>query len=350
MAISAYVGVPGSGKSYEVVKSVILPAIKSGRRVVSNIYGLNQDKIYQYLLKKDKKLNKDDLGEVVYVDNEQCLDPTFLPSTEEKETFCKAGDLIIIDEVWRIWGSDKDIPKNHRSFIAEHRHFAHSETGVTCDLVVINQNVTQIPRFIKDRIETTYRMQKHVALGLRNRYRVDVFQGVKLFKSNRMNFYQEKYDKEIFELYQSYENSNAKESVTDNRQSIFSSTKTLIYIVITPIVILISAYYVYNYFNQYLQSDNDKKNEKIEQIEKESKKTAQIETSPIISPPRVVEPLSTKWRITGELRKDNKDFVILSDNQGRLRLEPRSQFLFSGRMLQGKIDNQIVNYYSGELK
>lgn len=45
MAISAYVGVPGSGKSYEVVKSVILPAIKSGRRVVSNIYVYKTEKV-----------------------------------------------------------------------------------------------------------------------------------------------------------------------------------------------------------------------------------------------------------------------------------------------------------------
>ena len=223
MAISAYVGVPGSGKSYEVVKSVILPAIQSGRRVVSNVYGLNEEKIHQYLLKNNRKLREEQLGELIYVSNEQCLDPNFLPSMEEQDTFCKAGDLIVIDEVWRIWGSDKDIPKNHRSFIAEHRHFSHPDTGITCDLVVINQDVAQIPRFIKDRIETTYRMQKHVSLGFRNRYRVDVFQGVKLFKSNRMNYYQEKYDNEIFELYKSYESTNAKESVTDKRQSIFSS-------------------------------------------------------------------------------------------------------------------------------
>jgi zona occludens toxin len=35
MAINAYTGLMGSGKSYEVVSSVILPAVKSGRRVVS---------------------------------------------------------------------------------------------------------------------------------------------------------------------------------------------------------------------------------------------------------------------------------------------------------------------------
>lgn len=344
MAISAYVGVPGSGKSYEVVKSVILPAIETGRRVVSNVYGLDKEKIYQYLLKKNRKLTVEQLGDLVYVENEQCLDPKFLPSMEEQDTFCKAGDLIVIDEVWRIWGSDKDIPKNHRSFIAEHRHFAHAETGVTCDLVVINQDVAQIPRFIKDRIETTYRMQKHISLGFRNRYRVDVFQGVKLFKNNRINYYQEKYDKDIFALYKSYENTNAKESVTDKRQSIFSSTKTLFFIVATPIFIGVSAYFVYDYFNQYLQP---------EQAEIKTSSTAnepQNKVNVTVEVPKVIKPLSTKWRITGELRKNNQAFVILSDNQGRLRLEPRSQFMFSGRMLQGEIDNQIVNYYSGEMK
>nr|DAP78941.1 MAG TPA: zonular occludens toxin [Inoviridae sp.] len=345
MAISAYVGVPGSGKSYEVVKSVILPAIQSGRRVVSNVYGLNEEKIHQYLLKNNRKLREEQLGELIYVSNEQCLDPNFLPSMEEQDTFCKAGDLIVIDEVWRIWGSDKDIPKNHRSFIAEHRHFSHPDTGITCDLVVINQDVAQIPRFIKDRIETTYRMQKHVSLGFRNRYRVDVFQGVKLFKSNRMNYYQEKYDNEIFELYKSYESTNAKESVTDKRQSIFSSKKILLYMVITPVVIAVSAYFVYDYFNQYMQPEQ--KNNQIQQSQGMSSGTVD---SQVNVQPKIIKTLSTKWRITGELKKEGKDYVVLSDNQGRLRLEPRSSFLFSGRMLQGEIDNQIVNYYSGEMK
>ena len=67
---------------------------------------------------------------------------------------------------------------------------------------------------------------------------------------------------------------------------------------------------------------------------------------PSFSPPIQLK-LSDKWRITGELTKNGNAFVILADNQGNLRLEPRSQFQFSGRMLQGEIDNQTVNYYSG---
>lgn len=350
MAISAYVGVPGSGKSYEVVKSVILPAIASGRRVVSNVYGLDKDKIYSYLLRKNKKLSEEKLGDLVCVNNDKCLVPDFLPSMENPEAFCKSGDLIVIDEVWRIWDSDKDIPKSHRSFIAEHRHFADSETGITCDLVVINQDVAQIPRFIKDRIETTYRMQKHVGLGFRNRYRVDVFQGIKLFKSSRITYYQEKYDKEIFELYKSYEADNAKEGVTDSRQNIFSSNKFVIYTTLVISTIIISIYFLYNFFAEGVYSGVEKKN--VENNESYiSSNNKQIQDELVISKDPVFltsKNISTKWRIIGELKRSNSNFVVLIDSKGRLRLEPRGSFQYSGRMLQGEVDNEIVTYYSGE--
>ncbi|EPL6464851.1 TPA: hypothetical protein KEY68_001889 [Providencia rettgeri] len=341
MPITAYVGVPRSGKSYEVVKSVIVPAIASGRRVISNIYGLNEEKIKEYCLKQYKKLSLDKLGSIIHVENSQCLDEDFLPSMENQNTFCQAGDLVVIDEVWRVWGSDKDIPKNHRSFIAEHGHFVNKDTGVMSDLVVINQTVSDIPRFIKARIETTYRMQKHVSLGLNNRYRVDVFQGAKITKSNRMNFYQEKYDKSIFELYKSVEGNNPNTLKTDKRQSIFSSNKVLFLMIFVPIGILVSVYFVYQYFNQYLNTD---KTESAQSTHFQSVNSNQI-TNLTFSPPKPV--LSTKWRITGELIREGKAYVILADKQGQLRLEPRSQFQFNGRLLQGEIDGQLVNYYSG---
>ncbi|WP_143931429.1 zonular occludens toxin domain-containing protein [Rodentibacter pneumotropicus] len=39
MAINAYVGIPGSGKTYEVVHSVILPAFLAGRRICNQYRG-----------------------------------------------------------------------------------------------------------------------------------------------------------------------------------------------------------------------------------------------------------------------------------------------------------------------
>ncbi|HCC8175543.1 zonular occludens toxin family protein [Klebsiella pneumoniae] len=340
MPITAYVGVPRSGKSYEVVKSVIIAAVASGRRVVSNIYGLNEDKIKSYILKNYKNVKPEQLGVLVLVDNATCVNENFLPSMENMDTFCKAGDLVIIDEVWRVWGSDKDIPKNHRSFIAEHGHFVHPETGVMSDLVVINQTVSDIPRFIKARIETTFRMQRLVALGLNKRYRVDVFQGVKLTKSNRTNFYQERYRKEIFELYQSVQGSNPVESKTDKRQSIFSSKLILFSIFLIPVLIGVSGYYVYSFFNPSVKSTKN------ESTTANSNNALKMDKAVFI-PSRSKLNISDNWRITGELSKNGSSYVILADRKGQLRLEPRSLFQFKDRMLQGEIDGVIVNYYSG---
>ncbi|WP_318837846.1 zonular occludens toxin domain-containing protein [Providencia sp. PROV007] len=110
MAISAYVGVPGSGKSYEVVSNVIIPAFMKGRRIVTNLYGISQDKITAYCL-AHRKADADSLGEIIYVDNEQVMDDNFFPYMENdvlaENTFCRSGDLICLDEIWRIWENDK---------------------------------------------------------------------------------------------------------------------------------------------------------------------------------------------------------------------------------------------------
>ncbi|KND83162.1 zonular occludens toxin domain-containing protein [Aggregatibacter actinomycetemcomitans] len=152
MAISAYVGIPGSGKSYEVVSSVIVENYLKGRRIVTNIEGITDEKVREYCLNK-KNAKEDDLGQLIRVSDEDCQRDDFFPyKGSDENTICKSGDLICIDEVWRIFPTN-EIKSNHRSFIAEHRHFTDEETGVCCDLVVINQSVAGIPRFVKDRIQ-----------------------------------------------------------------------------------------------------------------------------------------------------------------------------------------------------
>ena len=59
------------------------------------------------------------------------------------------------------------------------------------------------------------------------------------------------------------------------------------------------------------------------------------------------ELLSKNWRITGELVKDGRLFVVLIDRKNNLRLEPRSLFENEGRSLKGVIGGEVVSYYSG---
>lgn len=153
MAITAYVGIPRSGKSYEVVSSVIVEQFKKGRRVVTNIEGITEQALIDYCL-KDKSVKDGTLGTLIKVTDDDCIRDDFFPYKGSVDTICKPGDLICLDEIWRLFPTD-NIKPNHRSFVAEHGHFTDPKTGVCCDLVVINQSVSGIPRFIKDRIETT---------------------------------------------------------------------------------------------------------------------------------------------------------------------------------------------------
>lgn len=69
MAIIAYIGVPGSGKSHECVKSVIIPNMLKGRRIVTNVDGINPDAIIDYCL-KHHNVPREKLGTVIPVTDE----------------------------------------------------------------------------------------------------------------------------------------------------------------------------------------------------------------------------------------------------------------------------------------
>ena len=66
MPINAYTGLMGSGKTYEVVTNVILPAVLQGRRIVTNIEGINIDQIHAHLEKTNKEgKHSEDFGGLV---------------------------------------------------------------------------------------------------------------------------------------------------------------------------------------------------------------------------------------------------------------------------------------------
>ena len=345
MAISAYVGIPGHGKSYEVVGSVILPAYLAGRRIVTNIDGVQESNFYEYAKKNNKDLNN--LGTIINCSNDDVLSPQFLPYKDaEEDTFCKSGDLIAIDEAWRFWDSDKNICKEHKAFFAEHRHMSDKETLTTCDIVVINQSLDTIARFIKTRIETTYRMQKHVSIGLKNRYRVDVFSGVKLFKSSRVTSYQNKYDKEIFALYHSHYGGKGDEQSTDDRQNIFKQKKLWVLFSFIIICMCVSAYIIISFFKG---STPEKKETIATQNIQTNSQSLPVNSNNQIKQEVIQKPsLSKRWRINGTLVKEGKSFVILTDSAGLNRLVSRAGFSNDGLMLNGTVDGEIVSYFSGE--
>ncbi len=226
MALKGYFGTPGSGKTYEVVENVILGALKQGRRVVTNVAGLDYDLMVEYLLANNDiaegrlgtihkiQLTEDMGGKLAIIEGEG------EGATLSEVSIVRGGDVVVLDEIWRIWEDGKSLHENDKKFLRMHRHLLHPETHVSCDVVLISQSYADVHRQVRRLIEERYEMTKHIALGFSNRYRVNVYS-----KGARRPHvqYQKKYDPKIFALYKSHSMGSAsgKELSVDKRGNIF---------------------------------------------------------------------------------------------------------------------------------
>lgn len=207
MSIIAYVGLPGSGKSYDVVENQILPALKAGRRVVTNI-PLNRDEIRKDVLG----------GEIV----ELPLDAV-AQAPERLEEFATPGSILVIDECWRLWPTglkaDK-VPQAFKSILAEHRHRVDSK-GNAMQIVFVCQDLAQLAAFARQLVEQTFHHTKLSHLGMRGTYRIDVFHGAVTGAvppvSNRLREAFGKYSPKVFKYYKSHTMSDATKSGANER-------------------------------------------------------------------------------------------------------------------------------------
>lgn len=345
MAITAYIGTPGSGKSYEIVRSVIIPAICAGRRIVTNIYGLSYENIIEYC--ERKKLLKDDVsvGEIIVVENKRVTESDFFPVKENQDkSLCQPGDLVILDECHRFFTSDRSLSGDARIFAAEHRHYADPETGFTCDMILVNQALSTLPRFLKERVEQTFRMKKLNALaGFGNKYRVDVFDGVKLTKATRITYYIESYKKDIFPLYKSHDAPGAVEVKADGRGTVFKKSSVIFFFMF----LAFTAFVIWRYAVPYFFPDAGKHNRINDSV------TAQVnntDTSVLRNnqqnQPQREDAVSSEWCITGRVKRFNVPYILLKDNSGRLRMVSSDGFKGDGLMLEGVVDGKKVVAWS----
>ncbi|ECI5746703.1 zonular occludens toxin [Salmonella enterica subsp. enterica] len=340
MAITAYIGTPGSGKSYEIVRSVIIPAICTGRRIVTNIYGLSYENIIDYCEKK--KLLKEDIsaGEIIVVENRRITEPDFFPVKENQDkSLCQPGDLVILDECHRFFSSDRALSSDARIFAAEHRHYADPETGFTCDLVLVNQALSTLPRFLKERVEQTFRMKKLAALpGFTNKYRVDVFDGVKLTKGTRITYYVESYKKEIFPLYKSHDAPGAVEIKADGRGTVFKKSSVIFFILFLFLAAFLIWRFAVPYFFPHVESHSA------------SPDTRQVVTGTVAHPQgqvsREAASPASPWCITGRIKRWQRLWILLKDGSGRIRMVPDDGFKGDGLMREGEVDGKKVVAWS----
>lgn len=340
MAINCYCGLQGSGKSYEVVSSVILEAVSLGRRVVTNVSGIDQDRIHEYLVSK-RNAELDKLGPIVHVTNDRIMQPQFFPDEEKPdlESVVQGGDLVAVDEAWRFWGTDLGrLSHEHMQFFRMHRHYVDPRTSVACDVALMTQDVTGLHRSVKNVIEFTFKMQKHKSLGLAKRYRVDIHEGWKINGKTRIDHRQRRYDPEVFPLYQSYAGGQGTESAIDRRQNILGNRALWMYSGGFVVLSMISGVSVWHFFHP----KQAKATESVA-VSKASTSAMPVTQAKVESPA-----FSETWRIVGEYQTGSDRWVVVADQFGRLRLESPSLFSSTGAAMIGVIDGSRVARWTGQ--
>lgn len=194
MTFLAYVGKPGDGKSYGAVENQILPMLKQGRRVVTNI-PLHVDRIRETI----------STGEIVEFPMQAVMaDPDSIGD------YVTPGSVFVLDECWEMFpaGTKQDkIPLAWRTLLAKHRHMV-DDQGNASVMVWLVQDLSMCSTFARALIHQTYLHTKLSSLGANWAYRIDIYNGAvtgqRPPEGKKVRTLNGKFSKDTFRLYKSH--------------------------------------------------------------------------------------------------------------------------------------------------
>lgn len=346
MSIKAYVGRMGSGKTYEVVSEVIVGALRRGRRVVSNIAGLDYDAIRAML--EVEGIPVEHVGTLVQIEHVDVLTPNFWRTDKDTEqgieAFIQPGDLVALDEIWRFWDgfADRKMPDRVMNFYRMHRHFTHAETGLACDVALITQDVLDISRKVRAVVEETYYMEKLTAIGSTRRYRVDIFQGTRTSR-RPLRQLQKVYDNRYFPLYSSHSqkkdgDADAREENIDGRGNILKGALFKIVLPLGFLVVIAGVYFVQSFFHPK-PKDKDKAGVVATAGTSQPGQVSQAKRGPAVS---------DDWRILGYYDNGTGPAFYLSNGERIRVLHNPPAYKFSGSGVEAFLPSgEAVTNWSG---
>jgi zona occludens toxin len=348
MAIDAYSGLPRSGKSYSVVKNVIIPSLQEGREVHTNI--------------PLTELCTDQFPGLVHqLDAEWFKDMNLFSSIP-------AGAVVVLDELWRRWPAGlkaNNVNFADKEFLAEHGHNV-DENGNTTRVILVSQDLSQIAAFARDLVAMTYRTTKLDAVGANSRFRVDIYTGSvtgqKPPKNQLLRSTFDKYDPTIYGYYRSSTKSKTgdvgDESRADKRANIWKSP-FIIFSILAPIVAIpLLGWYVSNLFFSGMGL-----------VEPEPEPLADLPVQMVNPPPPGLmsdaqiyqapavqtEKSSPVWKVAGYMLREKKkegalpDMIILSSEVAGLRyvLASECERFPDGINWKCEVDGYSVTPWSG---
>ncbi|EPM7940831.1 zonular occludens toxin domain-containing protein [Vibrio alginolyticus] len=194
--IYAIAGRPGGGKTYEAVAYHIIPAIKDGRKVITNIT-LNIDWFVKVFGEDVRGLIKIVDGRLTDFGSTSRPFSQIEDYSDEWRNEKGQGPLYVVDEAHMSLPS-RGLAAPILEWYSIHRHY-----GV--DIILLTQNIRKVHRDIKDMIEVTYRCTKNTAMGSTSSYTKKVQDGC---AGEVVNTSTRFYKSEYFPFYKSHSQSN----------------------------------------------------------------------------------------------------------------------------------------------
>jgi len=200
--INGIAGKPGGGKSYEAVKSHVIPAIKDGRMVVTNlplqvehfvaVYG---EQVRDLIVIVD--YNYHDYGSA----KPFSVIGDWLKHQDWKNDKGQ-GVLFCIDEAHLSLPNGKGSAEFTKvlEFLSMHRHYGF-------DVLLITQNFKKVHRDIRDMVQLVYRCIKKSMFGQDDQYIIKVHEGC---TTQVVNTDEREYESYIFKFYKSHTKSEGQ--------------------------------------------------------------------------------------------------------------------------------------------
>ena len=270
--IYAICGTPGSYKSAYANEKFLLPALRQGRHVYTNMEGLEPTYIAVFfdLDPVDVSQHLHHLGRV-YDD-----DGNFVEDPERVRRFYEdlpENALVIIDETQNYYNS-RDFKEGYSNdlipWLTKHRHLGN-------DVVWITQSLESVDITFRRNTALTYSLRRMEHLGMKNRSIIYIFDRANLdVRYLARKTYSPNPD--IFKIYSSYQSKDVKETRTS--YNVFLRSPMFV------IFVLIIAYFLYTLisgsFSKKVFHKNDKKN-------LVKKTEVQHENKPVENPVSVTE-------------------------------------------------------------
>jgi len=341
MAIDAYVGLPGHGKSYGVVEHVIIPSLKQGRHVVTNI-PLNADALLM------------DFGGTI----QQLPNDWF--ELDDLSDYAANGCVLVLDELWRRWPAGmltNQASTADKALLAEHRHRVDKDNR-SMRIVLVTQDLSQIANWVRVLVESTYRVSKKS----KKFYVVSIYNGavtgVRPPKSALLRQATGRFKKEVYVYYSSATQSETgnvgDESKADGRASILKSWGLWVLIITSLIGGTFGLMGIKSFFTPKTIESVEPAPVPPQKQQTSASRASQSVYKNVVSKP--TEPtLSTLWRVGGYVQRDIKlrnskynDLVVLtSGNKSRFIPLSKCSFFEGDRDIYCDIDGERVTPWTG---